>query len=153
LGDVPPQEDVRALARAVSDAYLSQEMDRVFLVYPQFASAMVQRPTAVRLLPIQPPEDVDLHLAPQYIFEPDATTILAALLPRYLETQLRQALLETVACFYGAQMIAMRTATDNATELLEDLALGYSKARQTAITTQILEIVAGAGDGRANITR
>jgi ATP synthase F1 gamma subunit len=101
----------------------------------------------------QPPEDVDLHLAPQYIFEPDATTILAALLPRYLETQLRQALLETVACFYGAQMIAMRTATDNATELLEDLALGYSKARQTAITTQILEIVAGAGDGRANITR
>ena len=146
LGDVPALEDVRAIARAISDAYLNEEIDRVFLVYPKFVSTITQTPTAVQLLPVQPPTDVEEEgPAPQYIFEPDATTIFAELLPRYVETQIYQPLLETVASFYSAQMIAMRNATDNATELLEDLTLTYNKARQAAITTQILEIVAGSG--------
>ncbi|HLJ81884.1 MAG TPA: F0F1 ATP synthase subunit gamma, partial [Ktedonobacterales bacterium] len=101
-------------------------------------------PAVVQLLPMQPPEGVEEGPAPQYIFEPDATTIFAELLPRYIETQIYQPLLEAVASFYSAQMVAMRNATDNATELLADLTLTYNKARQAAITTQILEVVAGA---------
>lgn len=145
LGDQPSQADVRAIARAVTDAYLNEDMDQVFLVYSRFVSTVVQQPAVVQLLPVQPPEGVEEGPAPQYIFEPDATTIFAELLPRYIETQIYQPLLETVASFYSAQMVAMRNATDNATELLADLTLTYNKARQAAITTQILEVVAGAG--------
>ncbi|HKV85362.1 MAG TPA: ATP synthase F1 subunit gamma [Ktedonobacterales bacterium] len=146
LGDQPSQADVRAIARAVTDAYLNEDVDRVMLVYPKFVSTVAQTPTVIQLLPVQPPEDVETEgPVPQYIFEPDATTIFAELLPRYLETQIYQPLLETIASFYSAQMVAMRNATDSATELLEDLTLTYNKARQAAITTQILEIVAGSG--------
>lgn len=145
LGDQPSQTDVRAIARTVTDAYLNEDMDQVFLVYPKYISAVVQQPTVVQLLPVQPPEGVEEGPAPQYIFEPDATAIFAELLPRYVETQIYQPLLESVASFYSAQMVAMRNATDNATDLLADLTLTYNKARQTAITTQILEVVAGAG--------
>ena len=145
LGERPSQADVRAIARAITDAYLNEEMDQVFLVYPRFVSTLIQTPTVTQLLPVQPPEGAEEGPAPQYIFEPDATTIFAELLPRYVETQIYQPLLETVASFYSAQMIAMRNATDNATELLGDLTLTYNKARQAAITTQILEVVAGAG--------
>ncbi len=81
---------------------------------------------------------------PQYIFEPDAQAIFEALLPRYVETQIHQPLLESVASFYSAQMLAMKNATDSANDLLSDLTLTYNKVRQSAITTQILEIVSGA---------
>ncbi|MBF6592158.1 MAG: ATP synthase F1 subunit gamma, partial [Ktedonobacterales bacterium] len=146
LGDQPSQADVRAIARAITDAYLNEEVDRVLLVYPKYVSAVAQTPTVIQLLPVRPPEgQVAEGPAPQYIFEPDATTIFAELLPRYVETLIYQPLLETVASFYSAQMVAMKNATDNATELLTDLTLTYNKARQTAITTQILEVVAGAG--------
>ncbi|HLZ22702.1 MAG TPA: ATP synthase F1 subunit gamma [Ktedonobacterales bacterium] len=145
LGDQPKPADVRAIARTVTDAYLNEDMDQVFLVYPKFISTVVQQPAVVQLLPVQPPEGAEEGPAPQYIFEPDATAIFAELLPRYVETQIFQPLLETVASFYSAQMVAMRNATDNATDLLADLTLTYNKARQSAITTQILEVVAGAG--------
>ena len=145
LGDQPSQADVRAIARAVSDAYLNGEVDRVLLVYPKFVSTVVQTPTVIQLLPVEPPEEEDTNGAtPQYIYEPDATAIFAALLPRYIETLIYQPLLENVASFYSAQMVAMKNATDNATDLVEDLTLTYNKARQTAITTQILEVVAGS---------
>jgi F-type H+-transporting ATPase subunit gamma len=99
----------------------------------------------LQILPVQPPAQEETQgPAPQYIFEPDAETILGALLERYVETLIYQPLLETIASFYSAQMVAMRNATDNATDLLEDLTLTYNKARQAAITNQILEIVAGA---------
>ncbi|MGO8947795.1 MAG: ATP synthase F1 subunit gamma [Ktedonobacterales bacterium] len=146
LGDQPQLSDIRAIARTVTDAYLNEEVDLVYLVYPKFVSTVAQTPTVSQLLPVQPPELRDEHTpAPQYIFEPDATTILAELLTRYLETLIYQPILETVASFYSAQMVAMRNATDNATDLLADLTLTYNKARQSAITTQILEIVAGSG--------
>jgi len=146
LGDQPQQADVRAIARTITDAYLNEEADLVYLVYPRFVSTVVQTPTVSQLLPVQPPAAVEeTGPTPQYIFEPDATTIFAELLPRYLETLIYQPLLETVASFYSAQMVAMRNATDNATELQTDLTLTYNKARQAAITTQILEIVAGSG--------
>lgn len=146
LGDQPGQADVRSIARAITDAYLNEEVDRVLLVYPRYISTIAQTPTVVQLLPVRPPEDVeDEGPPPQYIFEPDATTIFAELLPRYIETLIYQPLLETVASFYSAQMVAMKNATDNATDLLADYTLAYNKARQSAITTQILEVVAGSG--------
>jgi F-type H+-transporting ATPase subunit gamma len=146
LGDQPPLSDVRAIARTVTDAYLNEEVDQVYLVYPRYVSTVVQTPTVSQLLPVQPPAEAEESgPAPQYIFEPDAMTIFAELLPRYIETLIYQPLLETVASFYSAQMVAMRNATDNATELQADLTLTYNKARQAAITTQILEIVAGSG--------
>ncbi|HEY7091546.1 MAG TPA: ATP synthase F1 subunit gamma [Ktedonobacterales bacterium] len=146
LGDQPSQADVRAIAKAVTDAYIAGEMDRVQLVYPKYVSTVVQTPTVLQLLPVQPPAMQEAAGgSPQYIFEPDAETIFAELLPRYVETLIYQPLLETVASFYSAQMVAMRNATDNANDLLDDLTLTYNKARQGAITTQILEIVAGSG--------
>ena len=146
LGDQPSQADVRAIAKAVTDAYIAGEVDRVQLVYPRYVSTVTQTPTVLQLLPVQPPAMQEAAgAAPQYIFEPDAETIFAELLPRYVETLIYQPLLETVASFYSAQMVAMRNATDNANDLLDDLTLTYNKARQGAITTQILEIVAGSG--------
>ncbi len=146
LGDRPSQTDVRSIAQAVTTAYLSEDVDQVLLVYPKFISTVVQSPSVVQLLPVQPPEQAEAEgAAPQYIFEPDATAIFAELLPRYVETLIYQPLLETVASFYSAQMVAMKNATDNATELAADLTLTYNKARQAAITTQILEVVAGSG--------
>ena len=145
LGDQPSLGSVRAIARAVTDAYLEEQVDQVFLVYPKFVSTVQQTPAVTQLLPVQPPETEHEGPPPQYIFEPDALTIFSELLPRYIETLIYQPLLENVASFYSAQMVAMRNATDNASELLEDLTLTYNKARQTAITTQILEVVAGSG--------
>lgn len=146
LGDQPSQADVRAIAKAVTDAYIAGEVDQVMLVYPKYVSAVTQTPTVLQLLPVQPPAMQEAAGgSPQYIFEPDAETIFAELLPRYVETLIFQPLLETVASFYSAQMVAMRNATDNANDLLDDLTLTYNKARQGAITTQILEIVAGSG--------
>jgi F-type H+-transporting ATPase subunit gamma len=144
LGDQPSLASVRAIARTITDAYIAEQVDQVFLVYPRFVSNAVQTPTAVQLLPVEPPAEAAAGATPQYIFEPDAATIFGELLPRYIETQIYQPLLESVASFYSAQMVAMKNATDNANELVSDLTLTYNKVRQTAITTQILEIVAGS---------
>jgi F-type H+-transporting ATPase subunit gamma len=146
LGDQPAQADVRAIAHLVTDAYINGEVDRVLLVYPKFVTTVVQTPTVVQLLPVEPPEEEEPSggPTPQYIYEPNAVEIFAALLPRYIETLIYEPLLENVASFYSAQMVAMKNATDNATDLVDDLTLTYNKARQTAITTQILEVVAGS---------
>jgi F-type H+-transporting ATPase subunit gamma len=145
LGDTPSTADMRAIAQVLKDAYLNEDVDKVYLVYPRFVSTVVQTPTVIQVLPVQPPEEQEEEgPTPQYIFEPNATEILGALIERYVETLIYQPLLETVASFYSAQMVAMRNATDNASDLLSDLTLTYNKARQAAITNQILEIVAGA---------
>jgi F-type H+-transporting ATPase subunit gamma len=145
LGDQPAQVDVRAIGRIISDAYLNGEVDRVLLVYPKFVSTVVQTPTIIQLLPVEPPEEAETNgPTPQYIYEPNTAEIFAALLPRYIETLIYEPLLENVASFYSAQMVAMKNATDNASDLVDDLTLTYNKARQTAITTQILEVVAGS---------
>jgi F-type H+-transporting ATPase subunit gamma len=146
LGDIPSGATVRAIARTVTDAYLDGTLDRVLLVYPKFVSTVVQTPAMIQLLPVEPPPaEAVAGPVPQYIYEPSPGEIFAALLPRYVETLIYQPLLETVASFYSAQMVAMKNATDNAQELVADLTLTYNKARQAAITTQILEVVAGSG--------
>jgi F-type H+-transporting ATPase subunit gamma len=121
-------------------------VDVVYMVYPKFINTVTQQPTVVQLLPVQPPSDEDNagHETIEYIYEPDAASIFEALLPRYIDVQVYQALLETLASFYSAQMVAMKNASDNANDLIQDLTLTYNKARQAAITTQILEVVSGA---------
>lgn len=145
-GDRPSLNDASAMAEVARDAFLKEEVDIVFLVYPKFVNTVTQVPTVVQLLPVQPPADEGDagRESIEYIYEPDAASIFEALLPRYVNIQIYQALLETLASFYSAQMVAMKNATDNANELLQDLTLTYNKARQAAITTQILEIVGGA---------
>lgn len=144
-GDRPSLADARAMAQVMVDAFLKGEVDIVYLVYSKFVNTVTQQPTTVQLLPVQPPADEQGERKNvEYIYEPDPRSLFEALLPRYVDVQVYQALLETVASFYSAQMIAMKNATDNANELIQDLTLAYNKARQASITTQILEVVSGA---------
>lgn len=145
-GDRPSLLDASAIARVATDAFLKGEVDVVYLVYARFVNTVTQQPTVVQLLPVQPPQqqEGEERKTLEYIYEPDAATIYQALLPRYVDVQVYQALLEALASQYSAQMIAMKNATDNANDLVQDLTLTYNKARQAAITTQILEVVAGS---------
>jgi len=147
-GDRPSLNDASAIAQVATDAFLKGEVDVVYVVYPKFVNTVTQQPTVVQLLPVQPPADEgdSRRETIDYIYEPDAASIFEALLPRYIDTLVYQALLETLASFYSAQMVAMKNATDNANDLLQDLTLTYNKARQAAITTQILEVVSGANE-------
>lgn len=145
-GDKPALTDATAIARVAVDAFQKGEVDAVYLVYAKFVNTVTQQPTSFQLLPVQPPskEENDDQRAVEYIYEPDARTIFEALLPRYVDVQVYQALLEAVASQYSAQMVAMKNATDSANDLVQDLTLSYNKARQAAITMQILEVVAGS---------
>jgi F-type H+-transporting ATPase subunit gamma len=147
-GDRPGLSDASAIAQVAVDAFQKGEVDAVYLVYARFVNTVTQQPTSVQLLPVQPPakEENEEQKTVEYIYEPDARTIFEALLPRYVDVQVYQALLETVASFYSAQMVAMKNATDSAQDLVQDLTLTYNKARQSAITMQILEVVAGSGE-------
>jgi F-type H+-transporting ATPase subunit gamma len=144
-GDRPSLMDATAISQVAMDAFLKGEVDVVYLVYAKFVSTVNQQPTAVQLLPVQPPaSESEESGTVEYIYEPDAASIYQALLPRYVDVQVYQAMLEAVASEQSARMVAMKNATDNANELVQDLTLTYNKARQASITTQILEVVAGA---------
>ncbi len=144
-GDRPSMNDASAIAQVAVDAFLKGEVDVVYLVYAKFINTVTQQPTAIQLLPVQPPtEQKSVHRTTDYIYEPNPREIFQAILPRYVDVQVYQALLEAVASEQSASMVAMKNATDSANELVQDLTLTYNKARQAAITTQILEVVAGA---------
>jgi F-type H+-transporting ATPase subunit gamma len=144
-GARPGLSDASAIAQAAVDAFIKGEVDVVYLVYAKFVNTVTQVPTVVQLLPVQPPADEgDEKKNVEYIYEPDPQSLFEALLPRYVDLQVYQALLESLASQWSAQMVAMKNATDSAKELLEDLNLTYNKARQASITTQILEVVSGA---------
>jgi F-type H+-transporting ATPase subunit gamma len=143
LGDNPGITTVLPMARIIMDKYARGDIDAAFIVYPKFVNTLTQRVTVDQLLPIVPAKSSGPQL--EFIFEPSAPEILAELLPRYVEVQLFQALLDTMASEQSARMIAMRNATDNAKELISTLTLVYNKARQAAITREIAEISAGAG--------
>ncbi len=147
-GDRPSMNDATAISHVAVDAFLKGEVDVVYLVYAKYVNTVTQQPVVIQLLPVQPPqvEQSDESRTVEYIYEPDAATLFQALLPRYVDIQVYQALLESIASFYSAQMVAMKNATDSGKELLQDLNLTYNKARQTSITTQILEVVAGSGE-------
>lgn len=146
-GDRPSLSDASSIAKVAVDAFLKGEVDVVYLVYAKFINTVTQTPTAVQLLPVKPPEQqagAGHKETLDYIYEPSTSEIFEQLLPRYVDVQVFQGLLETVASQQSAQMVAMKNATDNANQLVQDLNLTYNKARQAAITTQILEVVSGA---------
>jgi F-type H+-transporting ATPase subunit gamma len=142
LGDYPSFDDVRPISRLVSDAYISGEVDRVAIVYPRFVNTVLQRPEVQELLPATPPEDAEVK-AVDYIYEPDAGTVLAQLMPRYVEIQVYRAVLELAASEQSARMVAMRNATDAAQELIQELTLLRNKVRQEQITKELLDITGG----------
>jgi F-type H+-transporting ATPase subunit gamma len=148
LGDRPSLDDIRPVAQVAIDEFLAGRVDAVHMIYPQFVNTLTQRPELVQILPIERPEGSGERM--DYIFEPDAKAVLGAILPRYVEIQIYQAVLDTVASFYSAQMVAMRNATDNAKELVDDLSLSLNKARQAQITNEVAEISAGANAFRVD---
>jgi F-type H+-transporting ATPase subunit gamma len=131
------------IGKDLVEDYTNEAVDGVFLVYNEFRSPLVQRVTVRELLPIEPLEVEPDYYAVEYIYEPSADAILSELLPRYVEVQIFRALLESLAGEHGARMTAMGAATENAQEMMEKLALVYNKARQSAITKEMMEIVGG----------
>jgi len=148
--NVPPNglpfSETLTVSRVARDLFASGEVDAVYLVYNKFLSAISQRPVSAQLLPIDPGAAESQTSAPgaDYIFEPDPEEILSVLLPRYVDTQVYQAVLESVASFHGAQMTSMSSATDNAGKMISSLTLQLNRARQASITKEIAEIVGGA---------
>ncbi len=148
LGDAPPLVDVLPIATEAIKGYIPNEQgahryDEVYLLYTEFVNTLVQRPKLRRFLPVDPPGDAG-QTKVDYSYEPGREEVLDQLLPRFIEVQLYQAILESIASEHSARMIAMRNANDNAKELVRDLTLTYNKARQAAITKEISEIAAGA---------
>lgn len=144
LGDAPQVVDLIGIVKVMLVAYETRRLDHLSLVYNSFVSAMSQKPTVVQLLPLVPQNDDELAHYWDYIYEPDARELLNALLQRYIETQVYQAVIENIACEQAARMVAMKNASENAGELIDGLQLMYNKARQAAITQEIAEIVGGA---------
>ena len=140
FGDRPAFADVLPLARLITDDFLGGKFDRVDIVYSRFVSTLSQRPELFQLLPIQPSEDTEGIPGNQFIFEPNAAAVLDQLLPRYVATRLFQAVLEAKASEESSRMVAMKNATENAEELIEDLTLSYNKVRQSNITREMIEI-------------
>jgi len=143
LGDRPSLLDTLPISRIIIDDYTNGVIDLVYLVYAQFISTMTQRPILQQILPVEPAtlprgQNVD------YIFEPGPDVVLGELLPRFVEMQVYHAILESIASEQSARMVAMRNATDNANELIQDLTLIYNKARQESITKELLDITGGA---------
>ena len=144
FGDRPSFADVVPLARLVTDDYRSGGYERIDLVYSQFVSTLVQRPAMEQLLPVKPSEDTEGIPGNQFIFEPSPSAVLERLLPRYVAQRLFQAVLESKASEESSRMVAMRNATDNADDLIDDYTLEYNKVRQTSITREMIEIATGA---------
>jgi len=142
LGDRPSLLDTLPISRIVIDDYTDGVIDLVYLVYAKFISTMVQRPVLQQLLPVEP-ASIPAAQNVDYIYEPDPDVVLDELLPRFVEMQVYHAILETIASEQSARMVAMRSATENANELIEDLTLLYNKARQESITRELLDIVGG----------
>jgi F-type H+-transporting ATPase subunit gamma len=148
FSDSPTYEKAREIGHDLTRLFNQEEADEVYLIYNRFESALSQRPIVTRLLPVAPEdeEETDDEGLPSTFMEyiPDADVILRKLVPRYVETMVWQALLESAAGEHGARMTAMKNATDNANELARDLTLAMNKARQAQITREISEIAAGA---------
>jgi F-type H+-transporting ATPase subunit gamma len=147
FGDRPTFADVLPLARLISEDFLAGKVNRVDIVYSHFVSTLSQKPTLDELLPIRPSEDTEGIPGNQFIFEPSPAAVLEQLLPRYVATRLYQAVLEGKASEESSRMVAMKNATENAEELIEDLTLAYNKVRQTNITREMIEIASGAQAG------
>jgi len=144
FGDRPTFADVLPLARLLSDDFLAGKYARIDIVYSRFVSTLSQKPVIDQLLPIEASEDTEGIPGNQFIFEPDPATVLQQLLPRYVATRLFHAVLEGKASEESSRMVAMKNATENAEDLIDDLTLAYNKVRQSNITREMIEIATGA---------
>ena len=144
LGEKPQIEDLIGSIKIMLDAYREEDVDLVYVVYNDFINTMSQRPVLEQLLPLPDTEDEEVRDIWDYIYEPDAEALLDTVLVRYIEADVYHAVLENLASEHAARMIAMKNATDNAGDLIDELTLAYNKARQAAITQEISEIVGGA---------
>jgi F-type H+-transporting ATPase subunit gamma len=144
MGDVPHLEQLIGVIKVMLDAFTEGKVDRVYLVYNRFINTMTQKASFDQLLPLPPAEKQVAHHDWDYLYEPDAATVLEHVLTRYIESLVYQAVLENVASEHAARMVAMKAASDNANKLIDTLNLVYNKARQAAITQEISEIVGGA---------
>jgi F-type H+-transporting ATPase subunit gamma len=150
IGDTPAAKDLIGIVKVMLDKYDKHLLDKIYVVYNEFVNTMVQKPIIEQLLPIShmsSMKETDTHNPTKYwdyIYEPDAKELLNRLLNRYLESLVYQAVVENIACEQAARMVAMKSATDNASDFIDSLKLQYNKARQAAITQELSEIVAGA---------
>lgn len=144
LGDSPHLVDIIGAVKVMLDGFDEGDFDRLYLANNSFVNTMTQSPDVEQLLPVVPVTDEQMPQHWDYIYEPAAEELLDGVLKRYVESQVYQAAVDNVACEMAARMVAMKAASDNAGDLIEDLQLVYNKARQAAITTELTEIVAGA---------
>lgn len=144
LGDAPQFDDLLGTVKVMLDAYDAGEIQQLSVAYNKFENTMTQVPTVSQLVPMVAGEVTGMDYHWDYIYEPDAQEALGALLVRYIEALVYQGLVENIACEQSSRMIAMKSATDNAGDMVKDLELVYNKARQAAITQEISEIVSGA---------
>jgi F-type H+-transporting ATPase subunit gamma len=145
LGDAPRLENLIGNVKVMLDAFDKGEIDQLFILHNDFVNTMTQKPQLTQLLPIVADEQsAELKHHWDYLYEPQAEVVLDQLLPRYVESQVYQGVIENIACEQAARMVAMKAASDNAGNLIGQLQLAYNKARQAAITRELSEIVAGA---------
>ncbi|GGC66536.1 F0F1 ATP synthase subunit gamma [Marinobacter halophilus] len=144
MGDNPSANELIGSVKVMLDSFEQGKIDRLYLVSNEFVNTMTQSPNALQLLPLPEGDDDDVGHQWDYLYEPDSRPILDGLLPRYIESQVYQGVVENLACEQAARMIAMKSATDNAGGIIDELQLAYNKARQAAITQEISEIVSGA---------
>lgn len=145
LGDAPSVIDLIGVVKVMLDAYSEEKLDALYLCYNEFINTMSQQPLVTKLLPVEVSKDESSKVGYwDYIYEPGSKILLTELLVRYVETQVYQAVVENTACEQASRMVAMKSATDNAGNLIDELQLAYNKARQAAITQEIAEITAGA---------
>jgi len=144
LGEQPQIEDLIGAVRLMLEAYRDNEIQRLYIVSNEFINTMTQNPVIEQMLPLPPDDDIQLGDIWDYIYEPDAKTLLDEVSVRYIEGLIYQAVLENLASEHAARMLAMKNATDNAGDLIDELQLVYNKARQASITQEISEIVGGA---------
>ncbi len=144
LGDKPELTKLIGVVKVMLEAFADENIDQLNLVFNDFVNSIVQKPTIQQLLPLVMTEDKQITKNFDYLYEPEAKDVLEFVLGRYVESLVFQGVLENLASEHSARMVAMKSATDNATDLIKDLQLIYNKARQAAITQEISEIVSGA---------
>lgn len=143
MGDNPGYLDTLPISHIIIDDFINGEVDEVYISFTQFINTMNQKAVIEKILPVEPAQ-VEKGQNLEYIYEPNSQKVLNNLLPRFVEMRIYHALLEAIASEHSARMVAMRSATDNANELTDDLTLVYNKARQESITTELLDIIGGA---------
>ena len=144
LGDQPHVEQLIGTVKIMLDAHMDGKIDQLFLVGNNFVNSMTQKPEIEQLLPLKPSDDANYQFHWDYIYEPEAQGVVDQLLGRYIESLVYQGVVENIACEQAARMVAMKSASDNAAKLIDELKLIYNKARQASITQELSEIVGGA---------